>query len=75
MKAVFSLCTKFLDEQNVNGGFLDAEAFNCSCILSVLLARQQLGRAVLYTDSRGARLLEHLQLPFDEVHIIFDDFE
>jgi hypothetical protein len=74
MKAVFSLCTKFLDEQNVNGGFLDAEAFNCSCILSVLLARKQLGRAVIYTDSRGARLLEPLQLPFDEVHIIFDDF-
>jgi hypothetical protein len=74
MKAVFSFCTKFLDGQNAYGGFPDAETFNCSCILSVLLARQQLGYAVLYTDARGARLLESLQLPFDEVHLVFDHF-
>ncbi len=74
MQAVFSFCTKFMDAQNPHAGFADAEAFRCSCILSVLLARQQLGRAVLYTDSRGARLLEQLQLPFDEVHVVFDYF-
>jgi hypothetical protein len=74
MKAVYTFCTKFFDSQNYHGGFPDAEAFWCSCTLSVLLAKRQFGRVVLYTDSRGALLLERLRLPFDEVHIVFDDF-
>lgn len=75
MKAVFTFCTKFFNEQNAHGGFLDAEAFWCSCTLSVLLAKRHIGRVALYTDSRGAQLLAPLRLPFDEVHLVFDDFD
>lgn len=74
MKAVFTFCTKFIDDQNANGGFPDAESFWCSCVLSVLLAQRHLGRVALYTDARGAQLLEPLRLPFDEVHRVFDGF-
>lgn len=74
MKAVFSFGTKFLDAQNRHGGFPDAEAWWCSCVLSVQLAQRQFGRVVLYTDARGAALLAPLALPFDEVHHVFDDF-
>jgi len=74
MKAVFSFSTKFLDAQNRHGGFPDAEAWWCSCVLSVLLAKQHLGHVALYTDTRGAALLAPLALPFDEVHLVFDDF-
>jgi hypothetical protein len=74
MKAVFSFGTKFLDEQNRYGGFADAEAWWCSCVLSVQLAKRQFGHVALYTDARGAALLAPLALPFDEVHLVFDDF-
>lgn len=74
MHAVYTLSTKFWGGHYTHGGFPDAEAFACSCVLSVQLARQQLGRAELYTDSRGARLFARLQLPFDAVHVVLDDF-
>jgi hypothetical protein len=74
MKAVFSFGTKFLDLDHRPGGFPDAEAWWCSCVLSVQLARQQLGRVALHTDARGAALLAPLGLPFDEVHRTLDDF-
>jgi hypothetical protein len=74
MKAVFSFCTRFLDGQYANAGFLDSEAFACSCVLSVQLAKQNVGRTELYTDRRGATLLAHLDLPFDAVHLVFDKF-
>lgn len=72
MKAIFSLCTKFVDEHNPYFGFPDAESFYCSCLLSVLLARQQFGHLAFYTDSHGAELIERLHLPFDEVHLASD---
>lgn len=74
MKAIFSFCTRFLDGQYANGGFLDSEAFACSCILSVQLAKQNVGQTELYTDTQGARLLDRLYLPFDAVHVVFDQF-
>jgi hypothetical protein len=74
MKAVFSLGTKFLTEGNFYAGFPDAEAWGCSCVLSVLLARQHVGRAELYTDARGAARLAALGLPFDAVYPAFEDF-
>lgn len=74
MKAIFSFCTKFCDTHSVHGGFPDAETFDCSCILSVQLAKQQFSKVILYTDARGAQFFERLQLSFDEVHLIFDEF-
>lgn len=74
MKAVFSFGTMFLTEHNAYAGFPDAEAWGCSCVLSVLLARQHLGRAELYADTRGAALLAKLVLPFDAVYSAFEDF-
>jgi hypothetical protein len=72
MEAVFSFCTKFFDTYNAYGGFPDAEAFWCSCTLSVLLAKRHFDLVTLYTDTCGAQLLKRLQLPFDEIEVVFD---
>jgi hypothetical protein len=74
MQAVFSFGTNFLDSTQRHGGFPDAEAWWCSCVLSVQLAKQHVGRVVLHTDARGAALLAPLGLPFDEVHCTLNDF-
>ena len=74
MKAVFSFGTMFLTTQNAHGGFPDAEAWGCSCVLSVLLARQHLGRVELFADARGAAFLADLALPFDAIHPAFESF-
>lgn len=74
-KAVFTLCTKFdVKKPTVTGGFLDYEAYASSIILSIMLAKENIGRVELYTDSVGKLLISNLGLAVDKIHVVYDDF-
>ena len=75
-KAIFTLCTKFdVKRLAMTGGFLDGEAYACSIILSIMLAKENIGHVELYTDTIGASLVKSLDLPVDKYHIVYDDFD
>lgn len=75
-KAVFTLCTRFdIKKPTITGGFLDYEAYASSIILSMMLAKENIGRIELYTDTVGKALIDRLGLDVDAVHVVYDDFD
>lgn len=75
-KAIFTLCTKFNTKKPADtGGFLCEEDYACSIILSIMLAKENIGRVEVFTDQAGKSLLESLGLPVDKYHLAYDVFD
>lgn len=75
-KAIFTLCTKFdVSRLVMTGGFLDEQAYACSIILSIMLAKENIGCVEVYTDTVGKSLIKSLDLPVDKIHVVYDDFD
>lgn len=74
MKIIHSLWTKGWREGISNMGWPTTECMLMCWALSCLLAKRLYGQIALLTDHRGkALLIDRLQLPYTEVHNVFDD--
>lgn len=70
-RAVWTFWTK----PGIHGGWFDLLSHTSGWVLSVNLAREHFSTLALYTDTTGWELLEPLNLPFDEVHLDYDNFD
>jgi hypothetical protein len=58
------------------GGWLNANFFYYSCILSCLKFKQNYGEVTLYTDDLGKELLiDKLEIPYSKVHVELNELQ